>query len=195
MKSLISALLVLFAGSCYSLQGSRKPFKSTRVFGFSWQNCGSPSDPANLKTLNISPDPIRIPGRLTADASGSTSVELASPLSVSVVLEREVAGLWVKIPCVDELGSCHYPDACELLDRLVPPGQDCPEPLHTYGLPCHCPFKAGDYALPTSEISIPEVELPGWLANGNYRVKGILESAGAELGCVKISFSLHSSST
>lgn len=61
---------------------------------------------------------------------------------VNVTLEREIAGLWVKIPCLDEIGSCHYPNACDLLDQLIPPGQDCPEPLHTYGLPCHCPFKA-----------------------------------------------------
>lgn len=59
-----------------------------------------------------------------------------------MTLEREIAGLWVKIPCLEEIGSCHYPNACDLLDQLIPPGQDCPEPLHTYGLPCHCPFKA-----------------------------------------------------
>lgn len=54
-----------------------------QVWGFSWQDCDKPNDPARLKTLNISPDPIPIPGQLTAYASGTTSVELASPLSVS----------------------------------------------------------------------------------------------------------------
>lgn len=61
---------------------------------------------------------------------------------LNVTLEKEVAGFWVKIPCLDELGSCHYEDICDILDKLIPPGQDCPEPLRTYGLPCHCPFKA-----------------------------------------------------
>ncbi len=69
---------------------------------------------------------------------------------VNVTLEREIAGLWLKIPCLDEIGSCHYPNACDLLDQLIPPGQDCPEPLHTYGLPCHCPFKA--VSVPVHEI-------------------------------------------
>lgn len=59
-----------------------------------------------------------------------------------MILEREVAGFWVKVPCVEELGSCHYPDVCDILDQVIPPGLDCPEPLHTYGLPCHCPFKS-----------------------------------------------------
>nr|XP_005173176.1 ganglioside GM2 activator isoform X1 [Danio rerio] len=198
MKSCFSVLIALFVTSCFLLEGSshllgRKPSKLTKVLGFSWQNCGKPDDPANLKSLDISPDPIPIPGRLTADAKGTTSVELASPLSVNVTVEREVAGMWVKIPCLDEIGSCHYPNVCDLLNQLIPPPQDCPEPLHTYGLPCHCPFKAGDYALPSSEIDIPDVELPGWLTNGHYRVEGILGSTGKELGCLKISFSLHSS--
>ncbi|KAK3535164.1 hypothetical protein QTP70_004817 [Hemibagrus guttatus] len=61
--------------------------------------------------------------------------------ALNVTLEKEVAGFWVKVPCVDELGSCHYQDICEILNQLIPPGQSCPEPLHTYALPCHCPFK------------------------------------------------------
>lgn len=39
-----------------------------------------------MKTLAVSPDPISIPGELTATASGSTAVELTAPLSVSVCI-------------------------------------------------------------------------------------------------------------
>ncbi|MGH0167594.1 UNVERIFIED_CONTAM: hypothetical protein FKN15_073557 [Acipenser sinensis] len=112
--------------------------------------------------------------------------------AVNVTLEKEVTGFWVKVPCVDELGSCHYSDACQILDTLTPPGQDCPEPLHTYGIPCRCPFKAGDYSLPDSDFYLPNVDLPYWLTNGNYKVVGVLGSAGQELGCLKLTFSLHS---
>ncbi|KAI4819290.1 hypothetical protein KUCAC02_004543, partial [Chaenocephalus aceratus] len=132
------------------------------------------------------------PGELTASASGSTSVELAAPLSVNVTLEKEVAGFWVKVPCLEELGSCHYEDACDILSQLIPPGQDCPEPLHTYGLPCHCPFKAGSYSLPQSDFTLPTMDLPYWLSNGNYRMQGVLGAEGKELGCLKLSLSLHS---
>ncbi|XP_056625818.1 ganglioside GM2 activator [Triplophysa dalaica] len=189
-------LVALIAFSCFlpedscSLQRMNRFNKKTKVLGFSWGNCKS-GDAAYMKTLNASPDPIPIPGFLTADASGTTSVELASPLSVNLTLKREVAGMWVKIPCIEDLGSCHYPNVCELLDQLIPPGQDCPEPLHTYGLPCHCPFKAGDYTLPSSQFYIPNVELPGWLTNGQYKVQGVLGSSDKELGCLKMSFSLH----
>ncbi|CAG5993554.1 unnamed protein product [Menidia menidia] len=95
------------------------------VLGFDWKNCGQPDAPAVLRTLALSPDPISIPGDLTAAASGATAVELAAPLS------KEVAGFWVRVPCVEELGSCHYGDACaekeltctvrSLLGRRGPP--------------------------------------------------------------------------
>ncbi|XP_019726985.1 ganglioside GM2 activator [Hippocampus comes] len=161
--------------------------------GFAWKNCGKPDAPAVLKTLSVSPDPISIPGDLTASASGSTSVEIRAPLTVNITLEKEVAGFWVTIPCMDEMGSCHYADACDILTQLIPPGQDCPEPLHTYGLPCHCPFKPGSYALPESDFFLPFVDVPSWLTNGDYRLQGVLGgSGGTELGCLKVALSLHS---
>ncbi|KAL6480410.1 hypothetical protein MHYP_G00114430 [Metynnis hypsauchen] len=197
MKSSAPLFMTFFTVSVILMHGRcdeeiRRPRRLAQILGFSWENCGKPDDPAVLKVLKLSPDPITIPGDLTASASGSTSVALVSPLSVNVTLEKEVAGIWVKIPCVEEIGSCHYPDGCEILNQLIPPGQDCPEPLHTYGLPCHCPFKAGDYSLPQSDFYVPNIDLPFWLTNGNYRVQGLLGSAGKELGCLKVSLTIHS---
>lgn len=54
-----------------------------QILGFDWKNCGQPDDPSVLKSLELSPDPITIPGDLKASASGSTSVELSTPLAVS----------------------------------------------------------------------------------------------------------------
>ncbi|XP_029296748.1 ganglioside GM2 activator [Cottoperca gobio] len=186
----LSLFVVITQVKCSSSRLKR--VTKAQVLGFDWKNCGQPDAPAVLKTLTVSPDPISIPGDLTASAAGSTSVELAAPLAVNVTLEKEVAGFWVKVPCVEELGSCHYQDACGILSQLIPPGQDCPEPLHTYGLPCRCPFKAGSYSLPQSDFYLPYMDLPYWLTNGNYRVQGVLGSQGSELGCLKVSLSLHS---
>lgn len=186
----LAVVLALTEVNC-TKPGFRK-VKKAQVLGFDWKNCGKPDAPAVLKSLTVSPDPISIPGDLMASASGSTTVELDSPLSLSVVLEKEVAGFWVKIPCLDDLGSCHYDDACDLLNQVIPPGQDCPEPLHSYGLPCHCPFKAGSYSLPQSDFYLPDMDLPYWLTNGHYRVQGVLGSDGNELGCLKIALALHS---
>jgi ganglioside GM2 activator len=143
-----------------------------------------------IESLTLEPDPIVVPGNVTVSAQGKTSVPLISPQKVELSVEKEVAGFWVKIPCVEQLGSCTYEDFCDLLDSFIPPGQSCPEPLHTYGLPCHCPFKEGTYSLPTSDFTLPDLELPGWLSTGNYRIQSVLSSGGKRLACVKIAASL-----
>lgn len=63
-------------------------------------------------------------------------------LQAVLVVEKALGDLWIQLPCIDELGSCTYDDVCTILDNLIPPGTTCPEPLLTYGIPCHCPFKA-----------------------------------------------------
>ncbi|XP_051506588.1 ganglioside GM2 activator-like [Myxocyprinus asiaticus] len=191
MKSCISVFLALFATNVFwkGDSHSMKSSKLTKVRGFSWENCGKPDDPAFLKTLNLYPDPIPSPGYLIASASGSILADLTSPLSVNMTVEREVDGVWVKIPCKDDLGSCDYPNICKLLDQLFPPRQ-CPDPLQKYCLPCHCPFKEDDYDLPSSAMYIPNYGLPDRLTN--YRVQGILRSSGKELGCLKVSLSIAS---
>ncbi|XP_020375610.1 ganglioside GM2 activator [Rhincodon typus] len=159
---------------------------------FSWANCGGEKEPAVLKSLSIQPDPISIPGDLQASAAGFTAVNLTAPLTVNVTLHKEVAGVWVKIPCIEEIGSCVYDDVCQLLNEVIPPGQDCPEPLYTYGLPCHCPFKAGKYSMPNTYFDLPPVELPSWMTSGNYKAMGVLTRNEQELACLKGTFSLKS---
>lgn len=60
---------------------------------------------------------------------------------VELIIEKKVANFWIKVPCMSHV-RCIFEDICQLLDFIIPPGQPCPEPLHTYGLPCHCPLKA-----------------------------------------------------
>ncbi|XP_049730103.1 ganglioside GM2 activator [Elephas maximus indicus] len=170
------------------------PAAPTRVLptqqgNFSWENCDE-KDPAVIKSLTLEPDPIVIPGKVAVSVEVKTSDPLETPLKVVLTVEKEIAGLWVKIPCVDQIGSCTYEDFCNVLDNFIPPGEDCPEPLHSYGLPCHCPFKAGTYSLPKSDFTLPDLELPSWLSSGNYHIESIVSSKGKRLGCVKITASL-----
>ncbi|XP_060096276.1 ganglioside GM2 activator [Heteronotia binoei] len=175
------------------VQSNGWPFRLSRVYSFAWQNCG-PSDPAWIKSLNIIPDPICIPGDMTVCASATTTVAIEAPLKGVIVLEKKMGDMWLKIPCMDNIGSCTYNNLCAMLDELIPPGQLCPEPLQSYGIPCHCPFKAGTYNLPPSVIYIPNLDLPSFLTNGDYRIKIVLSMGDQELGCAKISFSLHAGS-
>lgn len=61
-----------------------------QLLGFDWKNCGKEDDPAVLKSLSLSPDPISIPGDVSASASGSTAVELSAPLSVGTTQQKIV---------------------------------------------------------------------------------------------------------
>uniref|UniRef100_A0A8C4RA27 GM2 ganglioside activator n=1 Tax=Eptatretus burgeri TaxID=7764 RepID=A0A8C4RA27_EPTBU len=108
---------------------------------------------------------------------------------VTLTLKKKVSGTWVKIPCF-YLPNCIYPDVCFLLDQLIPPGEDCPQPLLTYNLPCHCPFKKGNYTFPETPFYLPYFDLPTWLTNGMYQIQTVLTFNRVEVTCLKIVFSL-----
>ncbi|XP_051716079.1 ganglioside GM2 activator [Ctenopharyngodon idella] len=187
-KSCISVFIVLFSANCFLLEVSSQ-FRKFK--GFSWESCGKPDDPIHVKTLHVYPNPIPSPGYVLAPASATTLIDLLSPLPVNVTLEKEVAGAWVKIPCVYDQGSCYYPDAC---DRLVQVFMTytgfCPDSLGPSSLSCGCPLKAGDYIWPTSGIYIPNFSLPDKLTN--FRLQIILGNSEKELGCLKVNFSVAS---
>ncbi|XP_075297926.1 ganglioside GM2 activator [Opisthocomus hoazin] len=183
-----------------ALGGSRSPVlversRSRRVIElveFAWENCGDETDPVVVKSLTVAPDPITIPGTLTLSGTVSCGETISSPLKAVLTVEKQLGSVWIQLPCIDQLGSCTYDDVCTLLDDAIPPGTSCPEPLLTYGIPCHCPFQEGSYSLPESNIELPEVELPSWLTNGNYRVQAVISSDGNQLACMKVTFSLQS---
>ncbi|XP_030067868.1 ganglioside GM2 activator [Microcaecilia unicolor] len=168
-------------------------WKLTQVSSFSWSNCEG-TFPGEIHSLSLSPDPVNIPGDIKVKAEGSTTVPLTSPVKVAIKLQKEILDLWVDVPCVDHIGSCTYDNVCDILDNLIPPGQPCPEPLETYGILCHCPFKAGVYSFPESNFYLPDVSLPSWAANGNYRTTVTVSSGNQVVGCIKITFSLKSNS-
>ncbi|XP_058400398.1 ganglioside GM2 activator isoform X2 [Diceros bicornis minor] len=141
MRPLMQAPFLIALGLLLAGPAAPVSILPDRLGSFSWDNCDEGKDPAVIKSLTVEPDPIAIPGNVTISAEVKTTVALNPPQKVEITLEKEVAGVWIKIPCVEQIGSCTFDNACDILDTLIPPGQPCPEPLHTYGLPCHCPFK------------------------------------------------------
>uniref|UniRef100_A0A6J0V245 Ganglioside GM2 activator n=1 Tax=Pogona vitticeps TaxID=103695 RepID=A0A6J0V245_9SAUR len=178
----------------FDAQHHKWPARLFKVESFEWENCGPSSDPAVIKSLSVDPSPIDIPGKVTVSASVSTTVAVEAPVQADVTLEKRLGQMWIKIPCVDKLGSCFYDDVCAILESLIPPGVPCPEPLLSYGIPCHCPFKAGSYNLPSSEFFIPNIDLPSFLTNGDYKLKAVLKSGDQELACIQVSCSLQAQS-
>eukprot|EP00069_Balaena_mysticetus_P010576 bmy_20714T0 len=88
----------------------------SRLCSVSWDNCDEGKDPAVINSLTVEPDPIVIPGNMTISAEVRTTVDLKDPLKVVLTLEKEVAGFWVKVPHVEQLGSCTYENFCNVLE-------------------------------------------------------------------------------
>lgn len=44
--------------------------------------------------------------------------------SISLTLEKKIFGVWTEIPCIDNIGSCTYDNACDLVPLVVQPSKD-----------------------------------------------------------------------
>lgn len=90
-----------------------------------------------------------------------------------------MAGFYVKIPCIDNVGSCTYGDICKLW------ADACPKQFEKYGLPCNCPFPAKTYTVSDVVVEIAG-KLPG-IVTGEYRITGNMVSASAgHIGCLQV---------
>lgn len=69
-----------------------------------------------IKTLTVEPDPIAVPGNVTVSAEVKTTVPFIAPQKVEITLDKEVASVWVKIPCMEQIGSCTFDNAYDMLD-------------------------------------------------------------------------------
>ncbi|XP_048779176.2 ganglioside GM2 activator-like [Ostrea edulis] len=159
----------------------KKIGKTTRVQAFSFKNCGG--DFAGLTKLQIVPDPIKLPGNFNVSASGYMKEGLNSPLQASLTIHKKAAGVWVKIPCIGDFGSCDYDDFCEILQMA----SDCPDPIQKSGLGCQCPFKQGNY-------NIPNINMYGSFGFpiGDYNLTGTLHYQGKYVACLEVLLTIAS---
>ncbi|XP_077983984.1 ganglioside GM2 activator-like [Glandiceps talaboti] len=157
-------------------------------FGMTWKNCGDKSDPVSAN-VTITPDPIPIPGNVQVALNATFNIQFGAPLKAVLTIKKKIVGIWVEIPCVDNIGSCTYDDLCSLIP--FSPSQPCPEPFSTYKIPCYCPFPKGVYSLPKSDIAIPQIpDLPSWLTNGDYEIHADLSMSSQRLACYEADVSL-----
>lgn len=83
-------------------------------------------------------------------------------------MEKKVAGFWVKVPCLDNLGSCTYDNVCGTW------AEACPKYFAKYGLPCTCPIPPNTYTL-TDVTEFDSQKLPPGSA-GDIRITANLVS-------------------
>ncbi|KAK3100360.1 hypothetical protein FSP39_018706 [Pinctada imbricata] len=147
-----------------------------RVKSFSWSKCGGSL--AEITDMAVTPDPIALPGTLHIQAKGNISAtSIDSPLPATLEIKKKAAGVWIKIPCVGDFGSCSYDDFCEILDSVG----DCPDPIVSSGLGCNCPFKKGTYNVPSVDIDIPY-----GFPSGDYNITGTLHYQNQLAACLNL---------
>ncbi|XP_052077961.1 uncharacterized protein LOC127715881 [Mytilus californianus] len=150
-------------------------FTMNNVESFTWKNCGGQG--AGFTDLSLTPDPLQFPGTIHISAKAYINTTVQAPLPATLLIEKEVAGKYIKIPCIDSFGSCTYDDVCELLDEIT-----CPDPIVKAGIPCQCPFKPAQYTLPTADFDVDTSFFP----SGGYHIKGSISMNGQMTGCLDI---------
>ena len=129
--------------------------------------------------------PIYHPGFHNFRVSAELIRAVNSRVNGTVVMYRTVSGLRAPVTCtiitidpqtVLSIGSCTYPDLCDLLYTLlgVKDSPDCPEWLVEEGFTCKCPwdFPAGRSVNLEEEIEVTDLAQYGvaWLVSGNFEV-------------------------
>ncbi|KAL3878364.1 hypothetical protein ACJMK2_030723 [Sinanodonta woodiana] len=151
-----------------------------KLTSFQWKDCGGPSTIISLKSLDVSPDPVVLPGSLFVSAKGDIKSSIGSPLKGGLLLYKKTGGQWIKVPCLQPPlgGSCDFDNLCDMLNLINP----CPDPIVQSGLGCKCPFQKGNVNLPKTMFDIPSVSLPA----GDFHAIANLTFNGNPAGCLDL---------
>jgi len=133
---------------------------------FSYECCGNPNvDPLVIKSMSVSPAPIKQGQNVTVSMDVNVAVDFTDFKVVLVMEKATSSGKWIKIPCIDDIGSCTYDNACDFLAKI--PESECPTAILPFG--CHCPIKAYDYVVRGATYGpVPSL---GPIGSGTYRVQ------------------------
>ncbi|GFR94370.1 ganglioside GM2 activator [Elysia marginata] len=118
---------------------SSQPTRWYSVNKFSFNNCASPEgEQVVVNSASLKPDPLKLPGKVTVSGSMTIKKPFGTPLKMKLSIYYKTLGIWIKVPCVDGVGSCTYSDFCQMLNKI----KKCPPAITKAGLKCKCPFPA-----------------------------------------------------
>ncbi|WAR00047.1 SAP3-like protein [Mya arenaria] len=152
-----------------------------RLTSFSFKDCGGAGALVNINSLSITPDPVVFPGPLNVATDFKINSPLGQPLKGDLYIAKKVLGKYIKLPCIDNFGSCSYADLCVLLEQV-----QCPDPIVRIGIDCTCPLKANSYSLPKTEFDVDVSFIPA----GDYMARGNITYMGKEGACLELSITL-----
>lgn len=163
-------------------QSGKAGHKERKLKNFNFHDCGGTV--ATIKQFSISPDPIVVPGIVTfnAEIDLKSSVMKSPVLNAEVTVEKKAGGVYIKLPCVDQIGSCTYADLCSMLNAVT----QCPPFLLENQIKCKCPYKAGVYSVNNGTLQYSEADLP----SGDYQIHAVITIKNQKAACVNVQFSI-----
>ena len=100
-------------------------------------------------------------------------------------MEKKVGGFWIKVPCIQDVGSCNYGDLCKNWAEV------CPKYFEKFGIPCTCPIPPNTYTIPDVELDVSTHLPPG--SKGELRITAnLISPSKGHLGCVQLDINLDS---
>ena len=66
---------------------------------------GGASDTIQVHTLDISPDPITIPGEEKVGFDITVTTNITKPTRLEMVVKKKLFGVFIKVPCINNVGS------------------------------------------------------------------------------------------
>ncbi|XP_069108167.1 ganglioside GM2 activator-like [Argopecten irradians] len=176
---------------------------------FTWSRCGNPHPAVVVDLIEVTPDPIELPGTLKLSVRGNTTQVLNSA-KLSLTLHRDTFLISVPIPCVLHLGTCTYDNLCTLLNTMetenwatITAGlaTQIKAMLSSAGInvdPSLCPLQVTSLDIHDYTITLPEVpSVLSWLASGDYSINVMVDdpTTNENLLCLDLKVTLTKSST
>jgi ganglioside GM2 activator len=170
---------------------SRDQHPPQHPYTFSFNNCGAKTG-GYLVDAKETPDPIVLGGNISVYAVLLVAQQYTSSnFQIALSISKKVLGVWIPVPCIDNIGSCLYKGdfLCNLLaTQAMRP--EVKQIMDMYSLPEKCPIEAKTYSIPkTSPANIhlddPHLE---WLVSGDLYVKLDIQNAATatQIACVEI---------
>ncbi|XP_065196015.1 ganglioside GM2 activator-like [Sycon ciliatum] len=153
---------------------------------FTWSDCSQPGSPVSIKTLQLTPDPILVPGTASLNLVLTSEQAVGGRIALDLQIFKLIGAQWRKAPCINGMGSCLYEDVCMVLKEKFP---SCPG-----NTTCHCPFPAGSPHLQhVFQIPTPR-GIPLQLIEGKYHVIANATHTGSDGHfnfCIDLHLALH----
>ncbi|XP_052792566.1 ganglioside GM2 activator-like isoform X2 [Mya arenaria] len=160
-----------------------KKWHSFQDSQFLWSQCNKTAVPVVVTSLHIEPDPIQFghnisfSGQIDVSEDVGTTTTLEAHLKVMMKLDTQ----WFDV-CVYKPEYCNINDVCDWMKRVV--SDECPPILKPL---CQCPFKKGNYTIPTLTKMVPN---PPITVSGRFDITMTLKESQKEIGCLNVQLCL-----